>query len=469
MGFVIYAWATSTAIAAVLEVGPSGYPYSAIQPAIDDANISDTVLVHDGVYTGGIRITNKNIMVKSVHGSEYTTIQSAGTVVSIANLGSDTIFDGFTVTGGTESGIYCAAASPIIRNCRITNNSSLRGGGLRLWQSSATIENCQIAKNTATSSSSIHGGGGIYSLTSTAPTISNCIISDNLTAGYNGGGIYSEGPITLINCIISNNNTSYYPDAYYYYGGGGGIYLNGYDDDLSIIANCLIYGNMTDNKNCSVCGGGGIMTSNSVWLTIINSTITNNIALQGVGGGIYILGEKATVVNSIIWGNSSISKQIAWGSGNISVTISNTDMDQNGLADINGNIRQNPQFIDPPNFDFRLMPNSPCVETGDNMAVPAEITTDITNKSRFRDGDCDGDATVDMGAYEFGLLDLGDFNKTCSIDMTDLAILAAGWLSQPGDSCWNPVLDIYIPADRLIDHLDLTVLAAYWLSDTSSD
>ncbi len=48
--------------------------------------------------------------------------------------------------------------------------------------------------------------------------------------------------------------------------------------------------------------------------------------------------------------------------------------------------------------DLGLTANSPCVDTGDNAAVT--VATDLAGLPRIVDGDGDGTATVDMGAFE---------------------------------------------------------------------
>ena len=46
-----------SATAAILEVGPIGYPYASIQNAIDAAGTNDSVRVHNGTYVENICIT----------------------------------------------------------------------------------------------------------------------------------------------------------------------------------------------------------------------------------------------------------------------------------------------------------------------------------------------------------------------------------------------------------------------------
>ena len=57
--------------------------------------------------------------------------------------------------------------------------------------------------------------------------------------------------------------------------------------------------------------------------------------------------------------------------------------------------------------NLRLLPGSPCIDAGDNSAVPAGEPKDLDGNPRVVDGDGDvkpwtGVAeTVDMGAYEY--------------------------------------------------------------------
>ncbi|MBN1491704.1 MAG: family 10 glycosylhydrolase [Phycisphaerae bacterium] len=51
--------------------------------------------------------------------------------------------------------------------------------------------------------------------------------------------------------------------------------------------------------------------------------------------------------------------------------------------------------------DYHLVAASPCVDAGNNAAVPAGIDTDLDEDDRTYDGDGNGTETVDMGAYEY--------------------------------------------------------------------
>jgi hypothetical protein len=64
------------------------------------------------------------------------------------------------------------------------------------------------------------------------------------------------------------------------------------------------------------------------------------------------------------------------------------------------NISADPMFVDPAAGDYRLQRSSPCIDAGTNDA-PGLPETDFDGTPRIDDGDGDGFAVVDMGAFEF--------------------------------------------------------------------
>ena len=80
--------------------------------------------------------------------------------------------------------------------------------------------------------------------------------------------------------------------------------------------------------------------------------------------------------------------------------------------------------------DVRLRPGSPCIDAGDNTAVPGDITTDLDGNPRFVDDPDTPDSgngdppIVDMGAYEFqGLPCPWDLDGDGNVFITDLLLL----------------------------------------------
>jgi len=54
------------------------------------------------------------------------------------------------------------------------------------------------------------------------------------------------------------------------------------------------------------------------------------------------------------------------------------------------------------------------------LAVPAGITADLDGNKRVWDGDSNGTAVVDMGAYEFGSHRYGDLNCDGAVNAFDI-------------------------------------------------
>jgi len=426
----------TTIHAATLEVG-TGKPYAAIQSAINDAVNDDTILVYDGTYVENINFSGKAISVKSVNGADSTTIDgnASGSVVNfVSGEGSGSVLDGFTIRNGNGGGgIACVLSSPAITNCTISGNTASGGGGIYCDRSSPTITNCTISGNSASNygggiacvvssspaitnctisgnsvSASEYGGGGIFCVVSSSPVITNCTISGNTAS--DGGGIYcrySSSP-TITNCTIIGNTAGVF---------GGGIYCS--DTSSPTITNCTISANTATEggggiycyssspaiTNCTITGntadyGGGI-SSHFASPTITNCTITGNTA-DVLGGGIYCFySSSPTVKNTILWGNTTW--EIVGLSSTITITYS--DIDEDGIAGTNGNIRQDPLFVDPANGNFHLQPNSPCIDAATSDNAP---TTDMEGNPRYDDPSMPntGGGTYpyyDIGAFEYQL------------------------------------------------------------------
>jgi hypothetical protein len=114
--------------------------------------------------------------------------------------------------------------------------------------------------------------------------------------------------------------------------------------------------------------------------------------------------------------------------------------------------------------DYHLLPGSPCIDAGDNTAVPSEIPIDFDGSPRFLDdpGMTDigyppeGEPFVDLGAFEFqGQTCFGDLDRDRDIDLADLATLLANY-----DSVETVYPDGDLDRDEDVDLADLAALLA---------
>ena len=212
---------------------------------------------------------------------------------------------------------------------------------------------------------------------------------------YQGGGIYNiSSTLTVSTSTLSGNSA-----MEEYFGRGGGIY--NYDGTLTV-TNSIISGN-------SAGGSGGGIYNCSGTLTVANSTVSGNSA-EYAGGGIF---GTLTVNNSIVAQNEASSGPDVCQSGGTLVGSHNLvgdGTDQSGLVDgVDGNqvgtsaAPIDPWFVSPADGNYRLRPESPAIDTGDDaLAVDAEgnpLETDLDGNPRI------SLCHVDIGAYELPPLD----------------------------------------------------------------
>lgn len=170
---------------------------------------------------------------------------------------------------------------------------------------------------------------------------------------------------------------------------GGGLYAT----EDTTLENVTISGNEADSN------GGGIFVGLTT-VTVTNSTIvTNTAAGAGSGGGINNLGGAVTVKNTIVADNAEDNCGGAITSAGHNLEDADTcDFDAAGdqantdpmlepLADNGGSTPTH-----------ALLSGSPAIDAGDDAACPA---TDQRGVSRPADGDLDGTAICDIGAFEY--------------------------------------------------------------------
>ena len=286
--------------------------------------------------------------------------------------------------------MYNKSGSPTLANCAFSANSASSGGGL-YNSGSPTLTNCMFNGNSVTGPSAY--GGGICNSPGN-PTLTNCTFSGNSAtatgAGYGtcqGAGVYNYGGNpTLTNCIFNGNSvTATYALTNAY---GGGIY-NG--SGSPALTNCVFSWNSAVGISYAAYNSSG------------NPTLTN-CTFTGNAGGLYnSSGNPTTLTNCILWGNTGADLS---GRG-FAVTYSDV---QDGCPGT-GNIVVDPCFLWSLSGVPRLGPGSPCIDAGNNLAVPGGVGTDAEGGARFRDdpgtadtgvpGGGGGSAIVDMGAYEF--------------------------------------------------------------------
>lgn len=278
--------------------------------------------------------------------------------------------------------------------------------------------NCQLRGFTITGASHNGNGGGVYGQ-GTQASITNCIITDNYAS--NGAGIYDFDGF-IYKCQILANNAQF---------DGGGI---GWGDGA--ISSCVIAHNQADQ-------GGGLHTYTG---DIVNNTIVDNTAVSSGGGAQDCVGN---IINCIFWGNLAPD-----GSDLKNCYTPQYSCVQQGTGG-NGSIDDDPFFVDPDHGDYHLTLFSPCVDLGNNSAVPA-AATDLDDQQRIFAFDPGEPSIVDMGADEVVTNPL-DVNLDAWVDVYEMTLLAEQWLMQ-GE---NLLADFF--PDNMVDMKDFSALANQWL------
>lgn len=212
--------------------GPADF--NNIQAAINDANDGDTVVIADGIYTGNgnrdIDFLGKAITVSSKNGPENCIIDCNGTSEENHrgfyfhnNEDVNSTVAGFTIINGYACGdwpenvggaILCLYASPIIKNCIISGNSAIAGGGIYCKHSyNATITNCVVTENAATSGGGIFCHVGMMLIGYNDVIMTNCTFYAN-TSTYGGAVSIGEGSNpSIANCILWGDNAPFGPEV----------------------------------------------------------------------------------------------------------------------------------------------------------------------------------------------------------------------------------------------------------------
>lgn len=292
--------------------------------------------------------------------NDDVTIRGAGPGVTILDgNGLDRIFDVLaptTITGMT------------IRNGNPGTGPTGHHGGAIFNGDFLALKDVVITGNAAEMV-----GGGIANIGDL--TLSDATVSGN-TAGTRGGGIDNAGAARLIAVTVSGNTAP----------SGGGIASDG--DDFSLT-------NVTVSGNTASASGAGLDIEFTASLT--NVTVSANTA--PFGGGIANFGT-ATLRNVITAGNGGGDC-----GGPVSVTSAGHNLDGDGSCTLTG--MGDLAAVDPrlapladnggPTETHALLDGSPAIDAGGDCPPPA---TDQRGDPRPTDGDGDGTAACDIGAYE---------------------------------------------------------------------
>lgn len=349
---------------------PAGSGTDTISLAAGEYILSLAGQSEDEALTGDLDISGDLFIVGS--GKETTSINGSGLDrVFDIHPGSQVTLEGLTITGGDGGyggGLNVTNSNLTLFRAEVSGNNGSNGGGLYLDDSTMVIVESDISGNAA------HWGGGMATF---APEESNAtvlikksLISDNTS--IDGGGIVNFGPaLTLVNSTISGNTLNFS------FGNGAGLYNYSY-------GTAQLY-NTTIANNSGGHEGGGIRGNN---ITVRNSIISGNqTSSSGPDCGGTLTSEGYNLIE-----NATGCTIVGDTTGNI--TGASADLGQ--LQDNGGQT-----------MTHGLLNTSPAIDGADPGGcldeASASLTEDQRGSLRPVDGNGDGVARCDMGAFEGSL------------------------------------------------------------------
>ena len=366
-----------------------------------------------------------------------------------------------------------------IDNCRFHHNTMRkRGGAIYAEGSVLNIHDCEVYDNFGTGELGSYCWGTGFQFLKCDVTMNDMVFHDNFSdVGYGGGMNIDSCNLELKNAVFYNN----------YAVNAGGLGIQRCKDYTVKVSNMLAYNNAVKHY-----GGGLAMATSDPELN--NLTIVNNYCGGGGGAGMQMaFNSEPTLNNCIFWGNHAIyeiekdtveyymGSQI-WLWGDDCTPMFNNGVVQYGLDTINANghipddhynnmLEVDPLFVNETGRDYRLLANSPCINTGvadiSGLFIPE---TDLAGGPRVFGG------RIDMGCYEWNDMDVNEYyadekalvvypnplndNAFCIFNLSKKSDVVLRLISLDGKEiyCENygtlEAGEHHIPLDRMLNNLE---------------
>ncbi len=418
------------------------------QVVLDGANSSQVLAIED-LWNGN---TNVNVTIKGITIRDANNPSGHGGGLYIGVSGSVTILHtsfqhNVAPFGG---GLYVATTNSTItiEDCNFTGNNATYGEGGGLLASAIGQRGVLILNDSRFSGNwALSNGGGASVSAQGKMIVARNWFNENISATQSGGAIIAS-PQTSCRTFIFTRNTILQNSAHNY-GGGAYIMENGLEDcTVAVTDNLFAQNGPVDG---AYLGGGGLFytATQSASSFIANNTFAENHGTWGPQAYLIVMDETSSIVliNNIFWRTGEFYNIWIWtpvndhgDSGAIygfnndyahvvrQTTGDHYKIDDMAWDDSQGNVHEDPNFLNPAEFDYRVAQHSSaCIDSGttDPQLVPHEILPpwDLNGGPRI-----DG-CHIDIGALEGepeGLhACIGDMDQDGDVDGEDLYALAS--------------------------------------------